>query len=583
MPQLGTSMRQVMQARRPQLAELGVFLLVVALPLVFTPFSASPFGDPKLVVLTAGTLALWGSGLQLDRRLSLAAAVWVGITIVAALVGVDPTVGLTARTEGSGGGAILIACVGVLAVLGAALPIDLRDSARRWVVVSGAVVAALGLTVRVFPGLSTLMPSDIEMIGATVGNQLFAAAFVAVALAAAIGGAARTPLKDGEDTRDALDLRSVGLVAFLAMGAATFGERSSIVLPVVATAAVLWRAKLGARATFVMAAAVIGPVLVWQLLDATAFPDTTGRGEAVTGITAQTTDLDRMTTWRTMARGALDRLMLGWGPGSADSAYLATATSADIDETGRGWSDAHNLFIETCVTSGILGLAALVWLVALLVVRSFRGSPDQAWAFGAAAGLAAYSLVEPLGLVLTPLLFLFAGVAAAPPSTILSNIEAGIPSGDWPSRRSRILSLAVALALSIAAIVSVQMLVAASLERWGRVYGETWALESALRIQPWRLSASEVLALSWALDGRAGDEAAGERARGLIAEAVRDHPWDSQVRLRAADIETLLRDEAAARAWIEQHLERFPGDSRGLVEAREGGDGIPGENPLPGA
>ena len=65
-----------MPARRPQLAELGLFLLVVALPLVFTPFSTSPFGDPKLVILVGGSLALWGSGLPLDRRIgALARAV----------------------------------------------------------------------------------------------------------------------------------------------------------------------------------------------------------------------------------------------------------------------------------------------------------------------------------------------------------------------------------------------------------------------------------------------------------------------------------------------------------------------------
>ena len=58
-------MRQVMQARRPQLAELGLFLLVVALPLVFTPFSASPFGDPKLVVLTLA--GLWRSSRRGSR------------------------------------------------------------------------------------------------------------------------------------------------------------------------------------------------------------------------------------------------------------------------------------------------------------------------------------------------------------------------------------------------------------------------------------------------------------------------------------------------------------------------------------
>ena len=582
-------MRQVMPARRPQLAELGMFLLVVALPLVFTPFSASPFGDPKVVLLASGTLALWASGLPIDRPLGLAAAAWVGVTIVAAATGVDPSVGFTARTEGQGGGVILIACAGVLAVLGVGLPNDLRERGRRWIVVSAAIVGALGLAVRAAPDLGRSLPSDIELIGATLGNQLFAAAFVSAAIAAAIGASATagSDVRSGETQDDRSPLlrlmrtspRTVALVGFLALGAATFGERSSLVLPIIAAAAALWRARLGARTTLVLATAVVVPLLVWQLLDASVFPDTTGRGGVVTGISAQGTDLQRLTVWRTMARGATERPVLGWGPGSARSAFLAVATPADIEEAGRLWADAHNLFIETGVTSGVLGLATLAWLVWSLIVRSFRAARDRAWAFGAAAGLAAYSIVEPVGLVLTPLMFLLAGVAAGRSPTDAVGVET--ESGE--SREAgRALSIGVTAGLVVATIISLQMLSAASLERWGRVYGEPWAFERALQIQPWRLSSAERLGLRWALDGRAGDEAAGERARDVIAEAVRDHPWDGDVHLWASDIETLLRDEVAARAWIDQHLERFPGDAVAIAEAAREDDQGAAENPLPG-
>lgn len=552
-----------MQARRPQLAELGLFLLVVALPLVFTPFSASPFGDPKLVVLAAGTLALWASGLPIDRRLAWAAAAWAGVTIAAALAGVDVSVGLTARTEGQGGGAIVVGCAGVLAVLGSGLPGELRERGRRWFVASGVVVAVLGLTVRIFPDLSGRLPSDIEMIGATLGNQLFAAAFLSAAIAAAIVGG-RAP----EGARS-VNPRTVALVAFLALGVATFGERSSIVLPVVAGAAVLWRARLGARTTVVMASAVVVPLIAWQAIEATILPDTTGRGAAVTGIEAQATDVQRVTVWRVMARASLERPLLGWGPGSARSGYLATATASEIDEAGRRWSDAHDLFLETTVTSGVLGLGALLWLVGMLAIRALRAERDRAWAFGAAAALAAYSLVEPIGLVLTPMLFLFAGMSAGPART------EGAAAPERPDRAHRWIAWGVGAVLALATIVSIQMLTAASLERWGRVYGETWALEAALRVQPWRLSAAERLALIWALDGRAGDAAAGDRAREEIGRAVREHPWDGDVRFWAADVETLLFDEVAARAWVDEHLERFPGDT----SAARGGGSSPLENP----
>jgi hypothetical protein len=558
-----------MQARRPQLAELGLFLLVVALPLVFTPFSASPFGDPKLVVLAAGTLALWASGMPIDRRLAWATAAWVGVTIVAALTGVDASVGLTARTEGQGGGAIVLGCAGALAVVGSGLSDELRERARRWFVVSGVVVAVLGLAIRIVPNASTWLPSDIEMIGATLGNQLFAAAFVAAAVAAAIVGG-RSAIHGGSGT---VNPRTVALVAFLALGAATFGERSSIVLPVIAGAAVLWRARLGARATIVLACAVVVPLIAWQAIDATVFPDTTGRGAAVTGIEAQATDVQRVTVWRVMGRATLDRPVLGWGPGSARSGYLATATPAEVEDAGRRWSDAHDLFLETAVTSGALGLAALAWLVVLLTARSLRAGRDRAWAFGAAAGLAAYSVVEPIGLVLTPLLFLFAGIAAGPARVTEAE------RAERPAWGRRAITWGVGAMLAVATVVSLQMLVAAGLERWGRVYGETWALEAALRVQPWRLSSAERLAFIWALDGRAGEEAAVQRARDEIGRAVVRHPWDGDVRLWAADIETLLRDELAARAWIDEHLARFPGD----VPRAEGGGSTDLENPPPGA
>jgi len=345
------------------------------------------------------------------------------------------------------------------------------------------------------------------------------------------------------------------------------------VLPLVAGAAVLWRARLGARTTIVMACAVVLPLIAWQAIDATIFPDTTGRGAAVTGIEAQATDLQRVTVWRVMARATLDRPVLGWGPGSAGSGYLATATTSEVEDAGRRWSDAHDLFLETAVTSGVLGLAALAWLVVVLSARSLRAERDRAWAFGAAAGLAAYSVVEPIGLVLTPLLFLFAGIAAGP-GRVAETDRAGRQT--WARRA---LTWGVGAMLAVATLVSLQMLVAASLERWGRVYGETWALEAALRVQPWRLSSAERLALIWALDGRAGEAAAGQRARDEIGRAVERHPWDGDVRLWAADVETLLRDEVAARAWVDEHLERFPGDAATV----ETGGSTDLENPLPGA
>lgn len=541
-----------MQVRRPQLAQIGLFLLVVALPLVFGPFASSPFGDPKLVVLTFGTLVLWAAGVAIDRTLAIVATAWVAITASAALLGVDPSVGFTARTDGQGSGLIVVTCAGVLAVLGAGLPADLRDQARRWLVATGAVVAAIGLIARLLPEFTSGLPGDLALRGATLGNPVFAVGFLAAAVAAAIGGIGGI----GERIRP----RTIALLAFLALGTASFGERSSIVLPIVAVVVTSWRGRLGWRHAAVVLAAVAIPLAAWQVAEPGLAPDRGGRGEAVTGLEVQATDRQRITVWSAMTRAGLERPVLGWGPGSSRTGFLAVATPEELERSNRNWADAHDLFLEAFVGSGTLGLAALVALCALLAVRALRAGRRWAWSFGAAAALAAYSLVEPVGIVLTPLMFLVAGIASSAPADA-GEADTGVGAREAEVRGTgRWVTAIVGALLALASLASLQMLAASSLERWGRVYGETWALRASTRVQPWRLSATERLALLWALDGRAGDEAAGDRARSEIAGAVERHPWDPDARLWAADVAILLFDQPAARDWLDAHLDRFPGD-----------------------
>ena len=202
----------------------------------------------------------------------------------------------------------------------------------------------------------------------------------------------------------------------------------------------------------------------------------------------------------------------------------------------------------------------------LLVVGSCsrRGAaecaPDRAWAFGAAAvARRVYALVEPFSLVLTPLLFLFAGDGRPGADVIASATEV-----DARRRGPRRLGSPSGSSLAVATLVSLQMLAARDVRAVGPrlrrglgARGRARACSRGASAPPsgWRCT--------WPLDGRAGDDAAGDRARDLIAEAVDDHPWDVDVRLWAADVETLLRDDAAARAWIDEHLERFPATREG--------------------
>ena len=532
------------------MADLGVFLLIVAAPLVFTPFSQSPFGDPKLVVTAAAAMALWAAGFPRVRSLAWAVGSWVGVTAIAALTGVDPSRGLTAQTEGEGGGLIVILICAVVLLSGAGSSERHREVARRWFVITCTAIGVFGILVRVMPGTFAEVGS-LSLIGATMGNQLFAGALLAAGMVAAMG-----------DRNQPLS-RQLPLVALLALATATFGERSAIALPVIGLLVFLSRARIPWRRAAALAICVLGVLGAWQVI-ADHLP-TGGRGASLT-ITRQETDAERFTVWRVLlTRAAMDRPVLGWGPASTQSAYLANATVDEVHRTTRQWADAHDLPLETLVTTGVLGLLALLAVLGLAGIRALRGPPERAWALGAAAVLGAFSLIEPVNLVLTPLLFFFLGMAGPPVGEPGTTTEPAEPV--WEARAARVAHALTGLALGAALLVSLLMMTGATLERWGREYGEAWAYRDALRVQPWRVSSTEQLALLLALDGRSGDTAAAAEARRLMADAVAAHPWNVDLRPRAADVETLLQDPAASAAWIQAHLARFPGDLAGLQDA----------------
>jgi len=539
-------MRHVMQPRHPQLAELGLFLLVVALPLVFTPFSASPFGDPKLPVLVAGCLCLVASGLPADRRTAYVGSALVAITVLAATFGVDPLRGLTSQVNSGGGGLITIICIVVVASIGAAMPEELRRRAMRWFVAAGVVVAVVGLAYRLAPGVVEGPLPRGGLSGSTLGNRVFAATLVSAAIGVHL--VMRPSAKSAARWWIALVVMSLGV--------ASFDQRSSLVLPVIAGLVAVWRLP-GSRARVGRGVVVVAAMLiVWQLVD----PLLPSPGRLDAQLSSLTSERARLVMVEVGVRSTAERPLLGWGPGSVRSAHIANASAADLEVSGRGVGDAHNLFVNTMIEMGVLGLAAMLLLVGLLAKRALPRAPDAAAAFVAATVIAIYSLIEPISLVLTPLLFLFLSMAGP--------VSGDVLGARWRSHAAgRVARTAVGITLSVAMLVSLQMLGAATLERWGQTYGEAWAFDDALRVQPWRIRAAQQLAILLALDGRAGDVAAGERAREVIADAVADHPWDVDVRLTAADVETLLRDDEAAAAWVREQLERFPSDAQGVREA----------------
>jgi hypothetical protein len=114
--------------------------------------------------------------------------------------------------------------------------------------------------------------------------------------------------------------------------------------------------------------------------------------------------------------------------------------------------------------------------------------------------------------------------------------------------------------LGVGLVLAALEFAAAILEQQGSQYGEPGQLRTALRLEPWRWTARQELAIQLAVAGRSGDAPAGREAQSLMSDGIGARPWDPDARIAASRVDTLLNDPAGARAWLEQQLARFPGD-----------------------
>lgn len=533
-----------MEAHRPRVLEAGLFLLVVALPLAFFPLSRGAFLDVKLLVLATGTLLLWLSGLPIDRKIAVPAFVWAGVVVVAALAGVDPVESLVGTVRGSG--LLLLLCAAAIVAIAPSLPAPLLERARGWLVAAGIAIAVVAVTARVAPEILEPLARRVSFVGSTLGNPVRVTGFLAACIPAALA------------VRGRRAWRGVLLFAMLGAGLAAAEERSAYLLPVVALVASAWFLRPGWRRIALAASCIAVALGLWAFAPRGIVSDgPTERYTAVGQFQTLTGERQRIALYGANARAVAERPILGWGPANAWSGYLSSGTASQIEQAGRNWADAHNLVLELAVVSGVVGLAAFGWLLVRLVPRAVRSSRSSSsatrgWLLAGATTLAVYALVEPLDVILTPLLFLLAGAAA------------GLATAATEADGSRRSPTRIGVAVVVAGVcgVAAMNLGASSLEEWGHThYGSDWALRAAADLAPWRLTASEVLATNLAVEGRAGDVVAEREARALVDRMVGHHPMNPGVRLLAADVELLLRNLPGTQEWIRRHLTVFPNDT----------------------
>jgi hypothetical protein len=362
--------------------------------------------------------------------------------------------------------------------------------------------------------------------------------------------------------------RRIVVLVVLASGISAGGERVAWLLPVVALAATLGWARTPLLRAAVPVAVVAGVLAAWALAEPLLPEGTTVSPSAQVG--SFETDTGRFTAFAVHTRAFLDRPVVGWGPGTTLSAYRATATPEEIGSAGIAWNEAHNLVIQTASQSGVVGLAALAWLVWVLARRAVRAPSSAAWVIGIVAVLTAFAMFEPFNLTVTPLLFLFAGAAAAPARAWADRKSPDAGSTDGirdpspPPYRpaTRVAGWAIgALLLGVVALACLNA-VASAYERYGAAYEDQTALRTSRSLQPWRVTAGVVLLEDRALDARSRNvPGAAEDTRHLIDELVGRSGWDPRVRPAAAEAEFLMGNIEATRAWQRAQIARFPGDA----------------------
>jgi hypothetical protein len=404
--------------------------------------SVGAVGLPRLAALAAGLVPVGAGDPRVPARHRVAAAAllgWLAVGFVSALAGPRPALALVGLYAQSAGWVLMAAVAGWWA-LGTSLSSRGRRLVAEAVVVAALVngVVALG---QVTVGLSRVgLPGfgNGQAMGLQ-GNPVFLGGLEAGAVVLLLSQAWRQPIT----RRRWVTLAVVGL----AVGAS--GERLSV-LVVLATSALVagatsarvtglacrlatqrrrsaegetgsvrrqgwlgrgleaWsRGPRDPHTARLVAAAATAAAVAGALL-----PDIRHAHELTRklGTSAEGTFGDRLHAWLEGLRALAHHPLIGVGPGQFQAATSSLFPLWFVrSHPNQVFTDAHDLVVEYAVTTGLLGVACLVtWLVA----AGRRWSGPLA---GFALAVLAVELVEPVNVVLTPLLFLAIGAACVAP------------------------------------------------------------------------------------------------------------------------------------------------------------------------
>ena len=362
------------------------------LPVVYSPSMTASAWTPKAAVV----LILAGIGLPRivpllnsdARKPAIAGLAFVGVATLATLLSPRPALSLFGLYNVGTGLLFIAALVGAWSL---ASVLDERGArfVETGLLAGVAVNAAVAIVQGAFsPDVVPFTRYDGRSAG-LLANPVYLGALCAAAVPLLL------PRLRGRSWAWA------GVLVATAAAVELSGSRLALGLAVGFTVVCFVRERRGAAlGTALMAGGLVLGVAIGAL-GGTATGTTRVQDASSGGVSA------RVHTWASAGHSIVDRPLLGVGPGQFRAATTPHRTRqiAQAEGPDRYFADAHNIVVEYTTTTGLIGVAAfLVFLV--LVLKRARGP-----LLHFALVLLAVHLLEPQFVGTTPLIFLGAGAA----------------------------------------------------------------------------------------------------------------------------------------------------------------------------